>query len=169
MALDKAVDSAQLDAHLESVADAIREKGGTSAQLAFPADFVSAIEAISGGESYTLLASGTYTVTAAADSMTIPIGTINGTIKCVTVETSDTRDGTYAWAMMLGTAELTSNLFRFMWQCKYSRMAEWGANSYADRPILDENAHTFTVKRYSGSYNIKAATYNWYVYGEAST
>lgn len=36
-------------ADLTSVANAIRTKGGTSAQLAFPADFVSAIEAISGG------------------------------------------------------------------------------------------------------------------------
>ena len=44
MALDKLVDSAQLDADLASVADAIRAKGGTSAQLAFPAGFVGAIE-----------------------------------------------------------------------------------------------------------------------------
>lgn len=49
MALDKLVDSTQLDTDLASVANAIRTKGGTSAQLAFPADFVSAIAAISGG------------------------------------------------------------------------------------------------------------------------
>lgn len=49
MSLDKLVDSTQLDADLTSVANAIRTKGGTSAQLAFPADFISAIEAISGG------------------------------------------------------------------------------------------------------------------------
>ena len=49
MALDKLVDSAQLDADLEDVADAIRAKGGTSAQLAFPAGFVSAIGDISTG------------------------------------------------------------------------------------------------------------------------
>lgn len=49
MAVDKLVDSTQLDADLTSVANAIRTKGGTSAQLAFPADFVSAINAISGG------------------------------------------------------------------------------------------------------------------------
>ena len=54
MAVDKLVDSAQLDADLASVANAIRAKGGTSAQLAFPADFVQAIEDIEtggGGES----------------------------------------------------------------------------------------------------------------------
>lgn len=43
MALDKLVDSTQLDSDLTSVANAIRTKGGTSAQLAFPAGFVSAI------------------------------------------------------------------------------------------------------------------------------
>lgn len=46
MAVDKLVDSAQLDADLTSVANAIRAKGGTSAQLAFPNDFVTAVEAI---------------------------------------------------------------------------------------------------------------------------
>lgn len=49
MALDKLVDSALLDADLTSVANAIRTKGGTSASLAFPADFVSAINSISTG------------------------------------------------------------------------------------------------------------------------
>lgn len=37
------------DTDLTAVADAIRTKGGTSASLAFPSDFVSAINAISGG------------------------------------------------------------------------------------------------------------------------
>lgn len=49
MSVDKLVDSTQLDADLTSVANAIRTKGGTSASLAFPADFVSAIGDIPGG------------------------------------------------------------------------------------------------------------------------
>lgn len=67
MAIDKAVDSAQLDAGLTSVADAIRTKGGSSASLAFPDGFVSAIQAIStgsgGGASY--IVHGTYTAASA--------------------------------------------------------------------------------------------------------
>lgn len=64
MAVDKLVDSTQLDADLTSVANAIRTKGGTSAPLAFPADFVSAINAISGGGgSGVQYKSGTYTPT----------------------------------------------------------------------------------------------------------
>lgn len=49
MAIDKAVDSTQLNSDLTSVANAIRTKGGTSASLAFPAGFVSAIDAIPTG------------------------------------------------------------------------------------------------------------------------
>lgn len=49
MAVDKLVDSTQLDADLTSVANAIRTKGGTSADLAFPAGFVSAVQAIPSG------------------------------------------------------------------------------------------------------------------------
>lgn len=46
MAVDKLVDSAQLDGDLASVANVIRRKGGTSAQLSFPSGMVSAIEGI---------------------------------------------------------------------------------------------------------------------------
>ena len=46
MAVDKLVDSTQLDSDLTSVANAIRTRGGTSAQLAFPNGFVSAVGAI---------------------------------------------------------------------------------------------------------------------------
>ena len=43
MAVDKLVDSTQLDIGLTSVANAIRSKSGGSSQLAFPAGFVSEI------------------------------------------------------------------------------------------------------------------------------
>lgn len=49
MSVDKLVDSTQLDADLTSVANAIRTKGGTSANLAFPTGFISAVEAIETG------------------------------------------------------------------------------------------------------------------------
>lgn len=49
MANYKFVDADQLDADLESVAESIRSKGGTSEQLAFPDGFKSAIDAISKG------------------------------------------------------------------------------------------------------------------------
>lgn len=49
MALDKLVDSSQLDTDLTSVANAIRAKSGGSGQLAFPAGFVSEIGNIPSG------------------------------------------------------------------------------------------------------------------------
>lgn len=52
MALDKLVDSAQLNADLTSVANAIRAKGGTSTPLSFPTEFVNAIGAIPTGSAY---------------------------------------------------------------------------------------------------------------------
>lgn len=69
MAYDKAVDSAQLDADLTAVADAIRTKGGTDAQLAFPSGFVSAVQAIeTGGGNAGIIAQD---VIIATESMTI--------------------------------------------------------------------------------------------------
>lgn len=62
MAIDKAVDSSQLNTDLTSIADAIRAKGGTSAQLAFPAGFVSAVQAISGGGGNGMYAAGEITM-----------------------------------------------------------------------------------------------------------
>lgn len=52
MAVDKLVDSTQLDADLTTVANAIRTKGGTSAPLSFPQGMADAIDAIptGGGE-----------------------------------------------------------------------------------------------------------------------
>lgn len=61
MALDKLIDSVQLDSDLTSVANAIRTKGGTSAQLAFPQGFVDAVDAIQtgGGVSWEDIATAT--------------------------------------------------------------------------------------------------------------
>lgn len=56
------VDDEQLDADLTEVANAIREKAGTSDDLDFPSGFVSAVQSISGGEdTMALFATGTLT------------------------------------------------------------------------------------------------------------
>lgn len=76
MALDKLVDSTQLDSGLTSVANAIRAKSGGSSQLAFPAGFVSEIGNIptgGGGSGVTKIASGTFTG-AGSHSVTFPLG-----------------------------------------------------------------------------------------------
>ena len=50
MAVDKLVDSSQLDSDLNSVANAILEKSGGSGPITFPAGFVSEIGNIGGGD-----------------------------------------------------------------------------------------------------------------------
>lgn len=62
MAVDKLVDSTELDAALGSVADAIRAKSGGSSQLAFPSEFVSEIQAIPSGGGGTNYIDGTFTL-----------------------------------------------------------------------------------------------------------
>ena len=71
MAVDKIVDSGQLDSDLEDVADAIRAKGGTSADLAFPSGFISAIENLLTGEK---CAKGTITTPSSGTSYTLNFG-----------------------------------------------------------------------------------------------
>lgn len=62
MAYDKVVDSSVLDAGLKAIADAIREKGGTSDNLAFPTAMAEAIAAIEAGGG-AKMAYGTFTPT----------------------------------------------------------------------------------------------------------
>lgn len=69
MAVDKLVDSTQLDANLTSVADAIREKTGDTAKLSFPSGFVDAIGGISGDGGK--IASGEVTVQRSSASLNI--------------------------------------------------------------------------------------------------
>lgn len=56
MAIDKAVDSSVLEAGLTTIANAIREKGGTSDTLAFPDAMAEAIKAIGAGGGFGALA-----------------------------------------------------------------------------------------------------------------
>ena len=81
MAYDKVVDSASLDSKLTQVADAIRTKGNTSADLQFPSGFISAIQAIQTGTELKIIvsvASGA-TVTATKGSKVVSGTSVNGT------------------------------------------------------------------------------------------
>ena len=81
MAYDKVVDSASLDLKLTQVADAIRTKGNTSADLQFPSGFISAIQAIQTGTELKIIVSVTSgaTVTATKGSKVVSGTSVNGT------------------------------------------------------------------------------------------
>lgn len=103
MALDKAVDSAQLNADLTEVADAIRTKGGTSAQLAFPDGFVSAVQAIEGAPDLQIVVttSAGATVTATKGSKTVS-GTADASGNCTLIV-----DEVGTWTVTAATASTT--------------------------------------------------------------
>lgn len=81
MAYDKVVDSASLDSKLTQVADAIRTKGNTGADLQFPSGFISAIQAIQTGTELKIIVSVTSgaTVTATKGSKVVSGTSVNGT------------------------------------------------------------------------------------------
>ena len=88
MAYDKVVDSASLDSKLTQVADAIRTKGNTSADLQFPSGFISAIQAIQTGTELKIVVSVTSgaTVTATKGSKVVSGTSINGTCTLIVPE-----------------------------------------------------------------------------------
>lgn len=128
MAYDKVVDSASLDSKLTQVADAIRTKGNTSADLQFPSGFISAIQAIQTGTELQIIVSVTSgaTVTATKGSKVVSGTSVNGVCTLTVPEagtwsvkathngqTSDTKSVTftdnYALSLSFVSAVLNDN------------------------------------------------------------
>lgn len=109
MAYDKVVDSASLDSKLTQVADAIRTKGDTSADLQFPSGFISAIQAIQTGTELKIIvsvASGA-TVTATKGSKVVSGTSVNGTCTLIVPE-----EGEWTVSATLGGATSESNIVK---------------------------------------------------------
>ena len=107
MAYDKVVDSASLDSKLTQVADAIRTKGNTSADLQFPSGFISAIQAIQTGTELQIIVSVTSgaTVTATKGSKVVSGTSVNGTCTLTVPE-----EGEWTVSATLGGATSDSNI-----------------------------------------------------------
>lgn len=107
MAYDKVVDSALLDSKLTQVADAIRTKGNTSADLQFPSGFISAIQAIQTGTELQIIVTVTSgaTVTATKGSLSVSGTSVNGTCTLVVPE-----EGEWTVSATLGGETSTSNI-----------------------------------------------------------
>ena len=157
MAYDKVVDSASLDSKLTQVADAIRTKGNTSADLQFPSDFISAIQAIQTGTELQIVVSVTSgaTVTATKGSKVVSGTSINGTCTLVVPEagtwsvkathngqTSDTKSVTFTDSYALSLSFVSAVLNDNDWaQIKSVSDAGQGANywSIGDRKAVTLN------------------------------
>lgn len=107
MAYDKVVDSASLDSKLTQVADAIRTKGNTSADLQFPSGFISAIQAIQTGTELKIIVSVTSgaTVTATKGSKVVSGTSVNNSCALTVPE-----EGEWTVSATLGGATSDSNI-----------------------------------------------------------
>lgn len=80
MAVDRAIDSTELDSKLTTVADEIRTAGGTTEPMSFPSGMVEAITAIQAGggsswtDNYSVFATGTFTPTEKVTEWSIDTG-----------------------------------------------------------------------------------------------
>ena len=159
------------DTDLTSVANAIRTKGGTSEQLEFPTDFVSAISAISTGSSeMTLLASGTYTLVNEGD-LTIPVeytgkpcliyvyvpeilASTNQLFQAIAYigDIPETLDGS-VWQNGFGLRRIQTNVNQKQFPAPSSALSGISLSSSA-----------LTVTN-GASFPNRANTYNWYIWG----
>lgn len=164
------------DTDLTAVANAIRTKGGTSASLAFPAEFVSAIGAISGGGGeMTLLASGNYVLSSdlGTKNMVIPVS-VSGTPMMILVVKDTPRNAqqTFAWVRFLNNIPTEiSTVFGATTEIMHTT----GTNTYYSAkgnsnavPLTVDSSTSptkLTCVRFSNPYPIRADTYHWYIWG----
>ena len=157
MAYDKVVDSASLDSKLTQVADAIRTKGNTSADLQFPSGFISAIQAIQTGTELKIVVSVTSgaTVTATKGSKVVSGTSVNGTCTLTVPEagtwsvkatrngqTSDTKSVSFVDSYAVSLSFVSSTLNNNEWSViKSVSDAGEGANywSIGDRKAVTLN------------------------------
>ena len=127
MAYDKVVDSASLDSKLTQVADAIRTKGNTSADLQFPSGFISAIQAIQTGTELQIIVSVTSgaTVTATKGSLSVSGTSVNGTCTLVVPEAG-------TWSVTATLNGETSNTMNVSVKDSYALTLNFLNDNFAD-------------------------------------
>lgn len=159
MAVDKLVDSTQLDADLTSVANAIRAKSGGSSQLAFPAGFVSEIGNIpsgGSGDDY-----GTFTPAENTLSMTV---TVSKQITGVMVKASSATpygNGARCFGALIYDSAATIQKLSIGCNTAGTAPAGWFGNA-SITVTQDGNSLTVTTTdANNGGYFIAGITYDW--------
>ena len=149
MSVDKLVDSTQLDADLTSVANAIRSKGGTSAQLAFPAGFVQAIGDIETG---------------GGDSGAIESDYITLYYAIVTVGANSVSNGTQVIPYLVGLAGFPTSGIYYSWFCIYDNGGSFTLNNTAVCLNITTYPNNLDFYRYRGGAISSAGTTSSYDY-----
>ena len=149
MAYDKVVDSAVLNAGLKQIADAIREKAGTSDSLAFPTAMAEAIAAIAAGGSDIAghpFVAGSFTLAEDATSS-------------ITISTD-----TELWEPVSGRENSCSNCYTFLFidplpesasLTDYPEMLIASINSYVTQDVSNYQPRTVVYLNSSGVYSVK--------------
>ena len=173
MALDKAVDSAALDAGMTAVADVIRAKAGTTEPLAWPDGFKAAVEAISGGiAGAVLLESGEFTI--ANDTTTaysVELNDVPDLFVCYaeTPET-DTSAGATEGAFCMnvpnvaGMIKYNTHVTNINFSIRWYTSGIWQLAANNAMVETDGSRTIATIKTASPSYKLKAKTYKWEAY-----
>lgn len=167
------------DTELASVANAIRAKGGTSAQLSFPTDFVSAIEAIEtgggGGDSFFTLATGTVTPVSNVTYIDIPLRNFGFIVYAlVTIDPQEWDVEPYFKNAEYDTHVTTwyGQRFKSYWPCNAPDSNVMG---YYQSGNANGHSYKSNVATYTGSTNIRVSyasakftagrTYHWVAVG----
>lgn len=175
---DKQVDTEYLTrkSELTSIADAIREKGGTSDSLVYPDGFVTAIQAIQTGTELQIIvtvASGA-TVTATKGSLSVSGTSVNGTCTLTVSEagtwsvsatlggqTSDTKNVTFTDRYALALNFLNSNFADNDWD---SIIATCHSGSVPSTWVVG-NSKTMTINGASYQVDIIGKNHDTYTAG----
>lgn len=173
MALDKAVDSAALDAGMTAVADAIRAKAGTTEPLAWPDGFKAAVEAISGGiANAVLLESGEFTLASpVATDYSVELNNVPDLFVCYaeTPET-DTSAGATEGAFCMnvpsvsGMIKYNTYVTNINFSIRWYNSGVWQLAANNAMVETEGSGTIATIKPASSGYKLKAKTYKWESY-----
>lgn len=173
MALDKAVDSAVLNAGMTAVADVIRAKAGTTEPLAWPDGFKAAIEAISGGiAGAVLLESGEFTLANdTATAYSVELNNVPDLFVCYaeTPET-DTSSGTTEGAFCMNVPNVAGMIKYDTYVTNINFSIRWYTSGVwklaaNNAMVKTEGGGTIaTINPASPGYKLKAKTYKWEAY-----
>lgn len=173
MALDKAVDSAALNAGMTAVANIIRAKAGTTEPLAWPDGFKAAIEAISGGiAGAVLLESGEFTLANdTATTYSVELNDVPDLFVCYaeTPET-DTSAGATEGAFCMnvpivsGMIKYNTYVTNINFSIRWYNSGIWQLAANNAWVKTDGSGTIATINPASSGYKLKAKTYKWEAY-----
>lgn len=165
MAVDKLVDSAQLDSDLGDIADAILAKSGGTGPIAFPAGFLSEIADIStGGGGGTVVRTGTFTPTTKELTASFDVGTTDTIKNVLVVPTSENpikSDGRILYSFIVN-ADLYAKSIIIPTNSGGSGLQTPNASTSSTR--MTQSGSTITLTSTSSYGQFQLISYTWFAW-----